>query len=265
MKSFGIGTAVMALAVMSGPIYGQDKPQGSPGQASPPGQSQPGSPAQPGSRTPSGDRNPSQHPADPAARSDAQGFINDMTIANLAEVQLGKMASEKGSSPDVKSFGQMMVKDHTQANNELKQVASQLKVQPPAQVDQKHKDLSDKLSKLSGAEFDREYINAMVMGHEEVLGKLRARADAGVSGAHTGGGADHPAEGRAHDEGQPNVSRNSNKPVAQDPGVAKSEGKGATTGRAHGDEAVTQWAAKVMPTVQKHLDRAREIQKKVGG
>ena len=142
---FGIGTAVMALALMSGTIYGQDKPLGTP-----------------------------QHPADsgPAALSDGQGFINDMTIANLAEVQLGKMASE------------------------LKQVASRLKVQPPAQVDQKHKDLSDKLSKLSGAEFDREYINAMVMGHEEVLGKLRARVHAGVSGAHTGGAGDHPSEGR---------------------------------------------------------------------
>ena len=239
MKWFGIGTAVMALALMSGTIYGQDKPQGTP-----------------------------QHPADsgPAALSDARGFINDMTIANLAEVQLGKMASEKGSNPDVKSFGQMMVKDHTKANDELKQVASRLKVQPPAQVDQKHKDLADKLSKLSGAEFDREYINAMVMGHEEVLGKLRARVDAGVSGAHTGGAGDHPSEGRTHDEGQPNVSRNSNRPVAQDPGVAKSEtGKGATTGRGHGDEAVTQWAAKVMPAVHKHLDRAREIQKKVAG
>lgn len=266
MKWFGIGTAVMALAVMSVPIYGQDKPQGSPGQASPPGQSQPGSPAQPGARSPSGERSPSQHPADSTARSDAQGFINDLTIANLAEVQLGKMASEKGSSPDVKSFGQMMVKDHTQANSDLKKVASQLNVQAPTQIDQKHKDLSDKLSKLSGAEFDREYINAMVMGHEEVLGKLRARADAGVSGAHTGGAGDHPSEGRTHDEGQPNVSKGSSKPVAQDPGVAKSEsGKGATAGRAHGDEAVTQWAAKVMPTVQKHLDRAREIQKKVAG
>src|SRR4029453_3801856 len=113
----------------------------------------------------------------------------------LAEVQLGKMASEKGSNADVKSFGQMMVKDHTQANNDLKKVASQLNVQPPAQIDQKHKDLSDKLSKLSGAEFDREYMNAMVMGHEEVLGKLRAHADAAVSGAHSG------AAGSAGDHG----------------------------------------------------------------
>jgi hypothetical protein len=202
-----------------------------------------------------------------------------MTIANLAEVQLGKMASEKASNSDVKSFGQMMVKDHTQANNELKQIASQLNVQPPAQLDQKHKDLSDKLSKLNGAEFDREYINAMVMGHEEVLGKLRARADAGVAGAHTGaaGAGDHGAAaggdraattndrsgaGR-QDRDQPNTTDNSNRP-GQDPAAARSQaGKGATTSTGHGDQALTQWAAKAIPVVQKHLERAKEIQTKV--
>ena len=184
-----------------------------------------------------------------------------MTIANLAEVQLGKMATEKASNSEVKAFGQMMVKDHTEANNDLKKIASQLSVQPPAQVDQKHKDLSDKLSKLSGAEFDREYINAMVMGHEEVLGKLRARAGAGVSGAH-GAAADHPAAG--HDAGAPNVSRDTSSKPNQDPAVARSQaGKGATTGTGHGDQALTQWAAKAIPVVEKHLDRARDIQKKV--
>jgi predicted outer membrane protein len=156
------------------------------------------------------------------------------------------------------------VKDHTQANNELKQIASQLKVHQPSQLDQKHKDLESKLSKLSGAEFDREYINAMVMGHEEVLGKLRVREEAGVSGAHGGAASDHPGEGRQSEQGLPNVTKNSSIPSAQDAAAAKAQsGKGATTSHGHGDEALTQWAAKVMPTVQMHLDRAREIQQKL--
>jgi putative membrane protein len=199
-----------------------------------------------------------------------------MTIANLAEVQLGKMASEKASNSDVKAFGQMMVKDHTEANSELKQIAMRMNIQTPAQIDQKHKDLSDKLSKLSGAEFDREYINAMVMGHEEVLGKLRAEAGSAISGAHSGaagaaaehgGAADHSTSGN-RDSGrlqrdQPNTTDNSSRPT-QDTAAARSQqGKGATTSGAHGDAALMQWAAKVMPTVQKHLDRARELQKKV--
>ena len=116
-----------------------------------------------------------------------------MTIAGLAEVQLGKMATERAANADVKAFGQMMVKDHTQANNELKQLASQLKVQTPTELDQKHKELVDKLSKLQGSEFDREYMNAMVQGHQEVLGKLRARAETTLPAPGAAAG-EHPAQ-----------------------------------------------------------------------
>ena len=154
-----------------------------------------------------------------AQAADSKTFVNDLTIAGLAEVQLGKLAAERGSNPDVKAFGQMMVKDHTQAANELKPIAAELKVQQPAQLDQKHKDLADKLSKLQGTEFDREYLNAMVSGHEEVAAKVRARVE------------------------------------------HKTASPAATAGA--GEQKLTQWAAMVLPTVQKHLEHAREIQKKV--
>jgi putative membrane protein len=158
MKSFGIGAVVMVAAVMaaSGAAYPQD------------------------TRGQSGDRTTSPRPADTgqATRSDAQGFVNDMANAGLAEVQLGKLATERASDADVKAFGQMMVMDHSKANDELKQIASQVNIQLPPQTDQKHQAVSDKLSKLKGAEFDREYMNAMVEGHQEVLGKLRARVGA---------------------------------------------------------------------------------------
>ena len=237
MKWFGIGTAVMAAAITAGSGLSYGMQQGS--QAVPPhGQADHGQ----------------------AASTDARAFVNDMTIAGLAEVQLGKMASEKGSSADVKSFGQMMVKDHSQANDELKQAAAQLKIQPPREIDQKHKDLASKLSKLQGAEFDREYVNAMVQGHQEVLGKLRARTEAATSGAH---GAADPSVERAPERGLPSTTTNSNKPVAQDSATAKAQaGKGATSDHGAGNDALTQWAAKVLPKVQMHLDRANELQQK---
>ena len=68
----------------------------------------------------------------------------------------------------------MVVKDHTRANTEVTQIAKQLNVTPPTQLDMKHRELIDRLSKLKGAEFGREYVTAMVMGHEEVSAKLRA-------------------------------------------------------------------------------------------
>jgi predicted outer membrane protein len=236
MKRFGIGTTVMLLAIAtSGPLYAQ--------------QSQ-----------------PAQRPAETgqSALTDDQAFVNEMTIANLAEVQLGKLATDRASNTDVRAFGQMMVQDHTKANDQLKQIASQLKIQPPTELDQKHKELAGKLSKLQAAGFDREYINAMVQGHQEVLGKLRARTDSALPGAHSGGTDSGTGERRPPDKGLPNVTTNSNEPVAQDPALAKAQaGKGAATGRGHGDDALTQWAAKAMPTVQKHLERARELQQKL--
>jgi predicted outer membrane protein len=171
-----------------------------------------------------------------------------MTIVNLAEVQLGNTASEKTLNADVRAFGQMMARDHTRANSELNQIASQLHIQPPTQMDQKHRQLWSKLSELNGGDFDREYINAMVMGHEEVLAKLRARADA--SGAQSSGSDDHGAAASA---------RSSTGSQSATPSQA---GKGATAG--HGDEALNQWAAKMIPAVQMHLDKAKEVQQKLG-
>ena len=63
-----------------------------------------------------------------AGSLDARGFIEQMAIAGMAEVQLGKMAAERASNDDVKAFGQMMVKDHTQADQELMQIASRMSV-----------------------------------------------------------------------------------------------------------------------------------------
>jgi len=187
--------------------------------------------------------------------SDAAGFINQMTIANLAEVQLGKLASERASNADVKSYGQMMVKDHTQANQDLAQVAAQMKVKPTKSLDQKHKDLAAKLSKLQGAEFDREYMNAMVQGHQEVAGQLEAHTGANQASSATG-------------EGRSTTSDPSNRPGEASSGTSRTptQSSGGVQGstRKDGDQhALTEWARQTLPTVQKHLERARELQKQV--
>jgi predicted outer membrane protein len=185
---------------------------------------------------------PTQTTAHPSA-TDAREFINHLTVAGMAEVQLGKMAAEKAADPAVKAFGQMMVTDHTQAHKELEQVAAQLHVQPPTQIDQKHRDLSDRLSKLQGAAFDREYITAMVQGHQEVAAQLQVRANhkqAATAGRTTPGSTGSSA-GQA--------------------GSASGAATGSTGGA--GEQALTQWAAKTLPTVQQHLERARTLQQRV--
>src|SRR5947207_611368 len=76
----------------------------------------------------------------------------------VGEVQLGQLAAQKAQSDEVKQFGQRMVSDHSKANDKLKQVATQKNINLPTEMDSSSKREYDKLQKLSGAQFDREYV-----------------------------------------------------------------------------------------------------------
>jgi putative membrane protein len=98
--------------------------------------------------------------------------------ANLAEVELGKLALQKTMRDDVRKFAQMMVDDHSKALDELKGIAKNVTL--PSELDAEHKKLSDRLSKLSGAAFDREYMQAMADGHRKVAAEFRKESQSGT-------------------------------------------------------------------------------------
>ena len=75
-----------------------------------------------------------------------------------------------------------MVTDHQKANIELKQIASKMAVQLPAEPDAKHQELYDRLVDAEGPEFDREFMQAMVDGHQEVAQELERHADGSAPG-----------------------------------------------------------------------------------
>lgn len=102
-----------------------------------------------------------------------QNFVKKAAQGGMAEVELGKLATEKASSDDVKKFGQRMVDDHGKANDQLKQIASQKGVNVPSDLDAKDKALKDRLSKLSGPEFDRAYMKNMVRDHTKDVAEFR--------------------------------------------------------------------------------------------
>jgi putative membrane protein len=137
----------------------------------------------------------------------------------------------------------MMVKDHSQANKELSQIAAQLKLQPPKELDAKHRDLANRLSKLQGAEFDREYMTAMVQGHEEVLEELRAFTGNQLT-------TNAPAE-------RPRASAGQGEQTSAQRGAGSAAT--GTTGGTQGEQALIQWGTKTVPVVQQHLERARSI------
>jgi putative membrane protein len=116
-------------------------------------------------------------------KADDKEFVQDAAMGGMAEVAMGKLAAEKGSSDAVKQYGQKMVDDHTKANDELKQVASAQSMTIPDALDSRHQSRIDKLSKLSGAAFDKAYAKAQVKDHEEDVRAFQDEAQNGNNAA----------------------------------------------------------------------------------
>ena len=106
-------------------------------------------------------------------------FIENAAKGGMAEVQLGQLAVQKAQSPDVKQFGQRMVDDHSKANDQLKQIAGSHGVELPTDLDRAARREHDKLSKLSGADFDREYMKHMVSDHKKDVKDFEKEAKSG--------------------------------------------------------------------------------------
>jgi putative membrane protein len=106
-------------------------------------------------------------------------FMSEAATGGLAEVELGRLAAQKGQSADVKRFGQRMVDDHSKANDELKQLAARKGITLPTDLKDEQKKDKDKLSNLSGAEFDKEYMKLMVDDHDKDVKAFQSEAKDG--------------------------------------------------------------------------------------
>ena len=117
-----------------------------------------------------------------SAKSD-HAFVMKAAQGGLAEVELGQLAVQKASNPDVKAFGQKMVDDHTKANDQLKQVATQKNIAIPTEPAAKDKAEKDRLSKLSGDAFDKAYMSHMVSDHKKDVAEFQREANSGKDDA----------------------------------------------------------------------------------
>lgn len=154
-------------------------------------------------------------------------FVEQSMAGGMAEIELGRLAMERSANTEVKQFADMLVKDHSKAGEELRQIAMRHSIPMPTAIDEEHQELKSKLSTLKGPEFDREYMNAMVEGHEDVVDRLQTRASEDRFGDD---------KGSVRPEGSDN-------PVEAD---------------------INQWAAGALPTVRHHLDEARRVHDGLG-
>jgi putative membrane protein len=177
-------------------------------------------------------------------RTEAPGrdrdFVRDVGVMNLAEVDMGRLATEHGSTDAVKKFAQLMIDDHTKALDALRTVASQHSLEIPAQADDKHRDKQDKLAKKQGLDFDKAYCDEMVDAHQDLVGKLESRIDKANLAEYKAQMKDRVAGKRVEEKGQviailPETSDN---PVTM---------------------GVNQWAADTYPIAAAHLEAARTM------
>jgi putative membrane protein len=167
-------------------------------------------------------------------------FVRDIGMMNLAEVAMGHLAIEHGSTDAVKKFGQLMIDDHTKALDALRQVASQHNLAVPEQVDDKYRDKQDKLAKKQGLDFDKAYCDEMVDAHQDLVDKLEPRIDKANLAEYKAQIKDRVAGKTVEEKGQVIgiVPEKSDNPVTM---------------------SLNQWAADTYPVAVAHLEAARTM------
>jgi putative membrane protein len=123
---------------------------------------------------------PEPKPSPDSSKASAAGlskadatFIKKAASGGMAEVEFGRLATDKASKPEVKQFGQRMIDDHSKANDQLKQVAAEKHVTLPQSISAKDKATKAKLEALSGEEFDRAYMEGMVKDHKQDVAEFQ--------------------------------------------------------------------------------------------
>ena len=175
--------------------------------------------------------------------SDAD-FVRDVALKNMAEIELSRMALDRATSLDIKSFAQRMIDDHGEAGDTLKSVMSGQPIEWPAQLDDKHRKTANDLAKEQGANFDRDYVKAMVEGHQDLAAKLESRLDVqSLADWKTA------AAGRTHSKALPEPNS-----AMRDVQVRPNKSDTEVTMK------INQWAADTYPVAQKHLDTARTLE-----
>src|SRR5262245_21126463 len=147
------GAVILTVAIAAGQQNPAQNPPGQQNPASPPTKSMP--PA-------------SAAKATQGAPAAVATFLKKADQDGKAEVELGQLAQTKASSPQVKTYAQMLVTDHTQAGEQVAAMAKTKSVSLGTDMSAGEKSKA-KLDKLSGAAFDHAYLTQMVSDHQQAI------------------------------------------------------------------------------------------------
>jgi predicted outer membrane protein len=187
-------------------------------------------------------------------------FLSKAMESNMTEVRLAEMAASKTQNNQIKDFAQMIIRDHTQAIDQMKKLrdarmadssksqvdSKPTKNMPDVQLTPEHQRAADRLASLSGMDFDREFMDMMVRDHRQAIRDFEEQS-------HAHGNVISSNPQKSTGAGQATIR---NKPaVADQNNYSHSE--------LSRDLDTAEFAAAMLPTLRQHLDQAEAIQRQL--
>jgi putative membrane protein len=148
-------------------------------------------------------------------------FVSQLAMSNMAAIQLGHLATKKAQHADVKKFAQSTIDDRLKAQQQLADAAYGAGIRWPTKLDEKYRQVQERLSRSSDKQFDREYMKATIDQHRDFEQMLATRANEGS-------------------------------------GTARPTVDGQADGAALAAK-VNQWAAMTLPQIRAHLKEAEQV------
>ena len=108
-----------------------------------------------------------------ADKKDDSEYLVDIAEVNLAEIEIGKLAQQKSTNPEVKKFGKMLVDEHTKSAGEVSALAKSKNFTLPTSLTQDGQEEYKKLNEKSGLDFDKKFADMMIDGHEKAIEELQ--------------------------------------------------------------------------------------------
>ncbi|WP_113652910.1 DUF4142 domain-containing protein [Pedobacter namyangjuensis] len=115
-----------------------------------------------------------------AVNEDDASFATKAAMGGMAEVEFSKVAVQKATNVELKSFADMMVSDHGKVNEDLKTLAGVKNITLPGMLDDEHQKMLTDLSAKSGSDFDKKYASMMVDDHQKTYDLLDKQAKDGT-------------------------------------------------------------------------------------
>ncbi len=115
-----------------------------------------------------------------AASAADSAFLKDACQGGIMEMKLGQLAQTNASSQQVKDFGERMVNDHSRMNMSVRDLAGKQSVTLPSDISMKDKITYDLISKKTGPDFDRAYMEDMIKDHKDDVAAFEREVESGT-------------------------------------------------------------------------------------